>query len=199
MRYKKTVVVSTEEPTAKDQQPPKFRPWWVAALLVIWLSVGLAPKLTCDPGPFGDMFGMVNSLFSALAFLLLIHTIRLQMHEIHLQAEELKLTRQELKRSADAQSLQVLISAITAEISTALQRREMARAKESDLRSHMLKTGDEYVKLGCKKLLLSVAIQESEAVQTELTHRIDELSERLRSFGNKLTVDLERSASKSSP
>jgi len=63
-----------------------------------------------ERGQFGDMFGAVNSLFSGLAFLGLIFTIRLQYIELKLQREELKsqhdeiqLNRIEMKRAADAQ------------------------------------------------------------------------------------------------
>jgi hypothetical protein len=53
-------------------------------------------------GQFGDMFGVINSLFSGLAFAGLVYTILLQQQELALQREELTLTRNELKRSAEA-------------------------------------------------------------------------------------------------
>lgn len=56
-----------------------------------------------ERGTFGDMFGVVNSLFSGLAFTGVIYTIILQHKELSLQREELTLTRQELSRSASAQ------------------------------------------------------------------------------------------------
>jgi hypothetical protein len=46
-------------------------------------------------GQFGDMFGVVNSLFSGLAFGGIIYTILLQREELKAQREELKLTKQE--------------------------------------------------------------------------------------------------------
>ena len=49
------------------------------------------------------MFGVVNSLFSGLAFAGLIYTIILQRKELALQRKELILTRNELMRSAEAQ------------------------------------------------------------------------------------------------
>lgn len=54
-------------------------------------------------GQFGDMFGVVNSIFSGLAFAGVIYAILLQREDLALQREELKLTRQELRRSAEAQ------------------------------------------------------------------------------------------------
>lgn len=52
---------------------------------------------------FGDMFGGLNTLFSALAFLGVIYTVFLQREELILQRKELELTRKELKRTAEAQ------------------------------------------------------------------------------------------------
>jgi len=54
-------------------------------------------------GQFGDMFGVVNTLFSGFAFAGVIYAILLQREDLALQREELKLTRQELRRSAEAQ------------------------------------------------------------------------------------------------
>lgn len=52
---------------------------------------------------FGDVFGVVNALFSGLAFAGLVYAILLQREDLALQREELKLTRDELKRTATAQ------------------------------------------------------------------------------------------------
>ncbi|MBA3680207.1 MAG: hypothetical protein H0W73_03330 [Bacteroidetes bacterium] len=61
-------------------------------------------------GQFGDMFGVLNAIFSGLAFAVLIYTALMQRIELKLQREELKLQRDEmtlnrveLKRQADAQ------------------------------------------------------------------------------------------------
>jgi hypothetical protein len=48
-------------------------------------------------GPFGDSFGPLTSLFSALAFAALIWTVVLQGDELQLSRKELALTRQEMK------------------------------------------------------------------------------------------------------
>lgn len=56
-----------------------------------------------ERGQFGDMFGVVNSLFSGLAFAGIIYTVHLQRKELGLQRQELSLTRAELSRSATAQ------------------------------------------------------------------------------------------------
>ncbi|MGJ4747709.1 hypothetical protein ACQV5M_15220 [Leptospira sp. SA-E8] len=50
----------------------------------------------------GDSFGFVNSLFSGLAFALLIGTIYLQKDELKLQRQELSLTREEMRLSREA-------------------------------------------------------------------------------------------------
>lgn len=75
-------------------------------------------------GQFGDMFGVVNTLFSGLAFAGVIYAILLQRQDLALQREELKLTREELRRSAEAQekseralSTQALASSQSARLS----------------------------------------------------------------------------------
>tara|TARA_R110000868_G_scaffold408910_1_gene693199 strand:+ start:4718 stop:5404 length:687 start_codon:yes stop_codon:yes gene_type:complete len=56
-----------------------------------------------DRGTFGDMFGVVNSLFSGLALAGIVYAIFLQRRDLKIQREELELTRIELERSANAQ------------------------------------------------------------------------------------------------
>lgn len=86
----------------------------LGAVCLIWLVFGLGivflPVSWGVRGQLGDMFGLVNSLFSGLAFAGVILAILLQREELSLQRKELKLTRDELKKSVDAQrrSLEVL-------------------------------------------------------------------------------------------
>ena len=61
-------------------------------------------------GELGDVFGSVNALFSAFAFVLLIYTALLQREELKLQRIELQLTRKELEKSAEAQSTLVALT-----------------------------------------------------------------------------------------
>jgi len=56
-----------------------------------------------NPGTFGDSFGIVNALFTGLAFSGLIVTIMLQYEEIKIQQQDLLESRQQFARSADAQ------------------------------------------------------------------------------------------------
>lgn len=56
-----------------------------------------------DKGTYGDSFGALNTLFSGLAFAVLIYTMMLQRKELALQREELEETRKELAKSAAAQ------------------------------------------------------------------------------------------------
>ena len=60
------------------------------------------PDLT-KRGIVGDSFGVINSLFSGLAFAGAIYTILLQRKELGYQREELTQNRQEIARAADAQ------------------------------------------------------------------------------------------------
>ncbi|MEM1158545.1 MAG: hypothetical protein AAGH72_09840 [Verrucomicrobiota bacterium] len=54
-----------------------------------------------DVGTLGDSAGLINSLFTGLAFAGLIYTILLQMRELKHQREDLKLQREELKETKD--------------------------------------------------------------------------------------------------
>lgn len=80
------------------------------------------------PGSFGDAFGVINTLFSGLAFAGVIYAIILQKKELALQREELKETRKELARSAAAQEKsekaladQVKVAAAAARLQSANQ------------------------------------------------------------------------------
>jgi hypothetical protein len=73
--------------------------WIIIPLIVI----GLFGKPD-SAGTLGDTFGIVNALFSALAFALLIYTSLMQREELELQRNELELTRRELEKSAEAQT-----------------------------------------------------------------------------------------------
>lgn len=79
----------------------------IIGVIVLWLLIPFIVTqkygLPKDSGAMGDTFGIVNSLFSALAFAFLIYTALMQREELRLQRKELKLTRKELERSAEAQ------------------------------------------------------------------------------------------------
>ncbi len=79
----------------------------IIIVFVVWFlsaigSILFLPKWE-ERAQLGDMFGSVNSLFSGLAFAVLIYTMWLQRTELTLQRQELELTRQELARTAAAQ------------------------------------------------------------------------------------------------
>ena len=65
-------------------------------IIVLWASNFLFLLLD-NPGTYGDIFGVVNALFSGLAFALLIFTAKMQSEELALQREELAANREELK------------------------------------------------------------------------------------------------------
>jgi hypothetical protein len=82
----------------------------LAAVVVVWAVVGLLVPYVALPnwperGLFGDTFGAVNALFSALAFAGVLFAIRLQSSELTLQRLELQETREELARTAKAQEI----------------------------------------------------------------------------------------------
>ena len=71
------------------------------AVIILWLaSWFLVPHylpVWSDRGAFGDMFGVVNALFSGLAFAGILIALYMQKHELELQRKELSATREELK------------------------------------------------------------------------------------------------------
>lgn len=83
---------------------------WGFVLLIIVLVIFFASWLVIKKhyegavdfntarGTFGDQFGAVNALFSALAFAGLIYTIILQMNELRYQRVELADNRKEMER-----------------------------------------------------------------------------------------------------
>ncbi len=86
-----------------------YKPFLISSIVVLtfWISAFyFIPKLSYNPevrGQIGDSFGLLNTLFSGLAFAGIIATIIMQRKELQLQREELELTRKELKKSAEAQ------------------------------------------------------------------------------------------------
>lgn len=71
---------------------------WVAFAVLLWAYGGDFTK----SGPYGDTFGLLNTLFSGLAFAGMICTLIMQKQELELQRQELADTREELKRTAEA-------------------------------------------------------------------------------------------------
>lgn len=60
-----------------------------------------------ESGQLGDSFGILTCLFSGLAFVGMIVTIRMQSEELALQRDELRMTREELSNAGRAQAAQV--------------------------------------------------------------------------------------------
>lgn len=75
--------------------------WAGLVVFLIWLAAWIfLPTVITNSetrGQFGDMFGVVNALFSGLAFAGIIFTILLQKRELELQREEMADTREVLK------------------------------------------------------------------------------------------------------
>lgn len=66
------------------------------AILLIYLAWPIDEISINKAGSFGDSFGILTSLFSALAFSGMIITILLQKEELGLQRQELADTRREI-------------------------------------------------------------------------------------------------------
>lgn len=71
------------------------------AFILIYLSWPITDYSLTKAGVFGDSFGILTSLFSALAFAGMIVTILLQKEELTLQRQELADTRKELEEQKE--------------------------------------------------------------------------------------------------
>src|SRR5262245_28035925 len=98
-----------QDGTARAAQHDGIRPLVVLgiSIAVAYVSLGVTfwyvlPDWTTR-GQFGDMFGVVNALFSGGALVGVIYAVLLQRREIQLQRQDLELTRRELERTAGAQ------------------------------------------------------------------------------------------------
>lgn len=101
-----------EDERTRDQGEVIRRFKWAALYLLLfvvggWLAVGLYPTLVYDrvgcSNEIGDTFGVVNALFSALAFGGVLFTILLQSLELRFQREEMSEARdvqEDISRSA---------------------------------------------------------------------------------------------------
>lgn len=69
----------------------------ILASHIIFLNYILYVTEPVKAASVGDSFGSLNSLFSGLAFAILIGTIYLQKNELELQRQELSLTREEIR------------------------------------------------------------------------------------------------------
>lgn len=82
----------------KDNSVGKYSFWAFIGVIILWGATFLLlwfERDSAERGQLGDMFGMVNALFSGLAFAGLILTLVLQKKELTLQREELEQTRGE--------------------------------------------------------------------------------------------------------
>jgi hypothetical protein len=64
------------------------------------------------PGFFGDSFGWINSLFSALAFSGVLLTLWIQRHELQLQREDMKRVTKVQEESEKREALAAYINAL---------------------------------------------------------------------------------------
>lgn len=104
----------------KDNNKKRINPWWVWVLAIVicfgvWYggahwTRSYAQKHADDNtervGQFGDSFGAVNALISALAFAGVIVTFWLQRKELDLQYDELKSQRMEFEQQNKTMKLQ---------------------------------------------------------------------------------------------
>jgi len=94
--FKGRVVVLMQK-TNSNTSLPHFG-WLILAVIMVWAVFNIAVWV-CLPswserGQFGDMFGGVNALFSALAFAAVAYAILLQRNQLVAQEHDLVLSAQ---------------------------------------------------------------------------------------------------------
>jgi len=146
------------------------------AWLLTFLVVAFGPWKVEDAGPFGDAFGLLNTLFSGAAFALLIYAALMQKEELELQRDELQLMRQEsaaqtelFKRQTEIQQKQ--LEAFESQIRAAAARERQASLPITWLsavnQSDHLRTDVRFVNRGAAVFDVRIAIDP----HAELTSR----------------------------
>ena len=94
--------------------PPKARYWIIVGCIVVplflfgyyyvvthWFVPSTEKPMDdfARRGQFGDMFGAVSALFSALGFIGLIITLALNSHQLHQQSEDMRSAAEAKERS----------------------------------------------------------------------------------------------------
>ena len=104
------------------------------AALLLWVTWPIQELSVAKSGVFGDSFGLLNALFSGLAFAGVIVTILLQKNELQLQRRELRESREQFKRGASAQERSARISALSALL---IEYKEQIAKYEHSLRNNL--------------------------------------------------------------
>lgn len=88
-----------DQETTETQEIKKWIKRGAIVIIGLWLANWLLLFFgdEASRGTTGDMFGVVNALFSGFAFLGIIYTILLQREELKLQRKELRDTRKEFE------------------------------------------------------------------------------------------------------
>ncbi|MFN7564711.1 MAG: hypothetical protein ACK5TH_23255 [Prosthecobacter sp.] len=109
----------------KQIKSPLF-PWWFWVLaLGICLIWFFGPEIVewrggktkpSNAGEFGDLFGVINALFSGLAFLGVLVGIFIQGREFRLQLKEMAESSQEMKKQTNAYEKQIKVLQVQTDI-----------------------------------------------------------------------------------
>ncbi len=111
-------------------------------VLLLWGLNWFLPQVNNTAGTTGDMFGVVNSLFSAFAFVGIIFAILLQMRELEYQRQELIDTRKELKGQKEQLALQAETQKIQQFESTFFQMLSLHNERATQLKVNAGRTNE---------------------------------------------------------
>lgn len=70
----------------------------ISMWLLSWHLIDISTLKVTERGLLGDQFGLINSLFSGLAFAGIVYSINIQKKELNLQRNELKESRKEFQQ-----------------------------------------------------------------------------------------------------
>lgn len=167
-------------PSKKDATPEPFSKAWlvVVPILMIALWIGTPFALywwfPCDMsarGQFGDMFGMVNSLFAGFALIGVVATIWIQMRDLRIQSKALQDQDERLKESNLLLTFQSMFQAYrSAEMLLAVKALwDLRRRHEKD--DTMVSEYLETMKREFERIAGLDPLQQVQAVQGTLHHR----------------------------
>lgn len=154
--------------------------WWytrigiglVAAVVLLWLLLGFvwfaSFSVEREPGTFGDSFGMVNALFSGLAFAGVVLAIIIQIVELRVTWEEIEDSRIAQQRTAQQQAYAATVAAITS-LNDMVRRQSAHKDGITNYLHHATLCRREYQQRRVLEVLVSRILKEQSDVAVEDT------------------------------
>lgn len=161
-----------------------------AIIVLVWLSTWLlVPIWYGEPkgaGEAGDMFGLVTSLFSGLAFAGLISTLLMQRQELALQRDELTATRREFAQQRFESTLFSILDLFVSHINNlGVGDEELPQQGRAVLEYYASELQDQLT------LVMSLDSLESEAEDEGYREDFDSLQDQIVAYEDLFAIQLE--------